>query len=621
MSYKFPRIHPDTIARVQQATNIVEVISEYVVLRRQGREHTGLCPFHAEKTPSFSVNPAKGVYHCFGCGASGNSLQFLMEIGQQSFVEVVLDLAQRYQIPVETVEPEERIEIERQLTVREQLYSILASANNFFQRSLKGPALEYLRQIRELTPATIAQFQLGYAPLGWENLYRHLVEEKRFPVDLVLQAGLIKQRENNRGYYDLFRDRVIIPILDPKGRVIGFNGRALGDDKPKYLNSPETDLFDKSKSLFALDKAHKAIAKEDQAIVVEGCFDAIALYQGGIPNVVASLGTALTSYQVKQLCRYSNEIMLNFDGDRAGVKAATRAIGEAQDLVYSGVVQLKVLSLPDGQDGDEFIRNQGAAVYRQAVSNAPLWLDWQIVNLLQGKNLETAQDVQQIAKGMIELLSHLQDANQRSYYLNYCAEILSRGESRLVPQNIATLQSQLSLNQGRPKTQRQQTTKIDIASNPETEQLLQAESLLLLIYLHCPEQRSQISSRLEEKELYFSLSQHHALWQKIIETEVVLPSPELLVSQLRADLPPNFYRLDEKSRSDIFRASTRIDNAIASLEQVKCLQYQDHCSEQLKKLKAHEGDRIVHLYQEIRATKLRLEALARERLGIAEIVP
>ena len=463
-----PHIHPDTIEEVRQGVDIVEVISEYVVLRQRGKDYVGLCPFHSEKTPSFSVSSQKQLYYCFGCGAGGNTFKFLMEIGQQSFAEVVLDLARRYQIPVKTLEPQQRQEIQRQLSLKDQLYEIVAVAASFYEYALRQPqgevALTYLRSTRKLDELTISQFQLGYAPCGWETLYRYLVEQKRYPVNLVEQVGLIKKRKSGNGFYDVFRDRVMIPIADSQGRLIGFGSRTLTAEEqptsqapgvssgsvssPKYLNSPETLLFDKSKTLYALDRARNSIRKEDRAIVVEGYFDAIALHRVGITNVVASLGTAFTAYQLKQLIRYtpSKQVILNFDADSPGTKATERAIKEIEDLVYAGVVQLRILNLPDGKDADEYLRTHHNAVklYQKSLDNAPLWLDWQIKQLLANHTLKTPDGLNQIATGMIKLLNRLQDANQRNYYLSYCAELLSQGDARLIAQNLATLKAQLS---------------------------------------------------------------------------------------------------------------------------------------------------------------------------------
>ncbi|MEM6593123.1 MAG: DNA primase, partial [Cyanobacteria bacterium P01_C01_bin.73] len=269
-----PRLHPETIDTVRDRVDIVDLVSEQVVLKKQGKDFVGLCPFHDDKSPSFSVSPAKQFYYCFSCGAGGNAFKFLMELNKRSFADVVLDLARRYQVPVKTLEPEKRQALQQSLSLREQLFEIVAVAAKFFEHALRQPdgqqALAYLLEQRRLSEETIQQFQLGYAPGGWQTLYGYLIEHKRYPVELVEKAGLIVPRQKGSGYYDRFRDRLMIPIYDAQSRLIGFGGRALGEAQPKYLNSPDTDLFDKGKTLFALDKARAAIAKQDQAIVVEG---------------------------------------------------------------------------------------------------------------------------------------------------------------------------------------------------------------------------------------------------------------------------------------------------------------------------------------------------------------
>lgn len=686
---EIPPLHPDTIEEVKQRVDIVDVISEYVVLRKRGKVYVGLCPFHQEKTPSFSVTPSKQMYYCFGCSAGGDTFKFLMEIGKQSFAEVVLDLARRYQIPVKTLEPQQRQEIQRQLSLREQLYEIVAVAGSFYEHALRQSqgevALSYLQSERQLSESTIKQFQLGYAPAGWETLYRYLVEQKRYPVNIVEEAGLIKKRNSGNGYYDVFRDRLMIPIFDPQGRTIAFGSRTLTDEQPKYLNSPETPLFDKSKTLFALDKARSSIPQQDRAIVVEGYFDAIALHQAGITNVVASLGTALTSFQIKQLLRYtpSKQVILNFDADSAGTQATQRAIAEIEDLIYGGVVQLRILNLPDGKDADEFIKTKKNAVenYRQALDNAPLWLDWQIEQLIGSGELKTADRIQQVARGMVQLLNRLQDANLRNYYLGYCAELLSQGDVRLVSQNVATLKAQLrsrpqrgakraqgdkqefikaqhnlqrqSLPQAEDKDKQPKNSPsaensqplVNIATNPETELLEQAEALLLRIYLHCPQYRQAITEALEEGDLLFSLPHHRFVWQQIIEIETNMLSTQTfvegvqgaklsqdntrdLLSELQnysfsfpeamARVSQLFY-LNEKTQEDIFRAKMRIPEAIASLEQVACTKYQLYCTEQLHNLDPSKDlERIQYYYQEIQHTAERIKELEQIRLSATQ---
>ncbi len=570
-----PRLHQETIEEVKERADIYDVVSEYVVLKKRGKDFLGLCPFHEEKTPSFTVSPSKQMYYCFGCGAGGNAIKFLMEIGKRSFAEVVLDLAQRYQVPIKTLAPEERQEFQRQLSLREQLYEILAIAASFYQHTLRQPqgsqALDYLKSKRQLGENTIQQFQLGYAPPTWETLYSYLVQQKRYPTELVEQAGLIKPRKSGGGYYDQFRDRLMIPIHDVQGRVIGFGGRTLEDDQPKYLNSPETIVFDKGKTLFALDKAKKAIGQADQAVVVEGYFDAIALHAAGITNVVASLGTALSLHQVRQLLRYteSKQIVLNFDADVAGIKAAERAIGEIANLAYSGEIQLRIITIPDGKDADEFLKTSGSPEpYQQLLLDAPLWLNWQIEQILKGKNLQAADEYQQAYREILQLLTQLHENDTRIYYVNYCAERLSQGNTRLIPilaqdilkqinrpQKKSDLSAKNSSEKSRQETrENQQPPRADsiresarmpeelseetsyeisddtrdnisvvysrVLTNISPNTLLeQAEARLLRLYLHCPEYRTIIIDTLEERNLDFTLSHHRFLWQQIARIE------------------------------------------------------------------------------------------------------
>ncbi|HAG83744.1 MAG TPA: DNA primase [Cyanobacteria bacterium UBA12227] len=641
---QIPRLHPDTIEEVKQRADIVDVISEYVVLRKRGKDYVGLCPFHNEKTPSFSVSPNKQMYYCFGCSAGGNAIKFLMEAGKQSFNDVILDLARRYQVPIQTLEPEQRQQLQRQLSLREQLYEILALATTFYQHALRQPqgqqALEYLQSQRHLSEATIQQFQLGYAPATWETIHRYLVEQKGKPVQLVEQAGLIAPRKSGDGYRDRFHDRLMIPIHDSQGRVIGFGGRTLKDEQPKYLNSPETPLFDKSKTLFALDKARNGISKQDQAVVVEGYFDAIALHAAGITNVVASLGTALSIDQMRQLLRYtdSKQIILNFDADQAGTNAAQRAIGEIADLAYSGQVQLRVLNLPDGKDADEFLSHHtnAATQYQQLLLNSPLWLNWQINQLVMGQDLKQADQFQQVAQEMVKLINKLEDVNQQSYYINYCAQLLSQGQAKLVPLLVQNLQTQIKKVRTTPITKsprliqkpEKQHSPLNLPLGSEHNLLEQAETLLLRIYLHCPEYRQTIIDTLDSKDLLFSLSHHRFLWQQILELQIIADkmvseSPNPLISLLQdrnIQFPDqmaqveHLFHLNEKYSEDIIRAPLVIRAAAACLEMVAQEKHRRYCLEQWQKLDPSTDLKRKEYYcQELYAANRRLKELEQIR--------
>ncbi|BAU06377.1 DNA primase [Fischerella sp. NIES-3754] len=632
-----PRLHPDTIEEIKQRADIYDVISEYVVLRRRGKDFVGLCPFHDEKSPSFTVSPTKQMYYCFGCQAGGNGIKFLMDLHKRSFAEVVLDLARRYQVPVQTLEPEQRQELQRQLSEQSQLYEILASTAQFYQHALRQSqgqiALEYLQQKRRLQDETIVQFNLGYAPAAWETLYRYLVEDKRYPVQLVEKAGLIKPRKESSGYYDVFRDRLMIPIHDVMGRVIGFGGRTLGDEQPKYLNSPETELFNKGKTLFALHQAKAGISQMDQAVVVEGYFDAIALHAAGIKNVVASLGTALSIDQVRILLRYtdSKQLILNFDADKAGNIAAERAIGEIAELAYKGEVQLKILNLPDGKDADEYLYTHTSADYQQLLANAPLWLNWQIQQIVKDRDLKQATDFQQVSQQLVKLLKNISNVDTLNYYVSYCAEILALGDARLVPLRVENLLTQVAPQnniRGIARSQYKPTPELPAQTNTKTPTtsekslLEQAEALLLRIYLHCPEHRQTINDALEERDLQFSLSHHRFLWRQILE----LASESLeddLISRVQdrclqfpeeMALVSHLFQLNERSKKEILRTPQVVQATTACMERVLREKRYRHFLELWEQTDPQtEPQRWQSYYQAFYAEKLRLQELDKQR--------
>lgn len=572
-----PRLHPDTIEQVKQRADIVDVVSEHVVLKKQGKDFVGLCPFHDDKSPSFTVSPSKQFYYCFSCGAGGNTIKFLMELGKRNFSEVVLELANRYQVPVQTLQAEDRQEFQRQQSVREQLYEILAIAAKFYEHALQqshgAEALAYLKRDRKLSSETIQQFQLGYAPAGWETLSKYLVEQKRYPVVMVEKAGLLIPRKNSEGYYDRFRNRLMVPIHDSQGRVIGFGGRTLSDEQPKYLNSPETDLFDKGKTLFGLDKAKSAISKQDQAVVVEGYFDVIALHAAGITNAVASLGTALSVAQVKQLLRFteSKRVVFNFDADRAGVQAAERAIGEIANLAYQGEVQLRILNIPDGKDPDDYLKHHSAQDYQALLDRAPLWLDWQIEQAILHQDLKQSDQFQQAVKAIVSLLGNLPNPSLRTHYIHSCAELLSQGNSRLARQIEENLRMQVRGQRWHGRSQKWQT--------PGDRNLLEeCESQLLRLYLHAPDYRVQVRAAIDAQDLEFSLSHHRFLWRQICDIEQDNLDCDLF-EQLRDrthDFPREMsqvyalFELDEKTERDILRAPLVIRSATAGIERVMC---------------------------------------------------
>ena len=514
-----PRLHPRTIEAVKERADIVDVVGEHVVLKKKGREFVGICPFHDDSKPSMTVSPAKQFYYCFSCGAGGNSIKFLMEFQRQSFSEVVLDLARRYQLPVETVDGPQQEKLKQQLSRRDKLHRALALASGWFRAQLRteagADALRYLRETRGLSETTLDQFELGYAPDQWDGLLKHLQQVEGLAPELLEAAGLVVPRKGGNGFYDRFRHRVIVPIRDRQGRVIGFGGRSLDGSEPKYLNSPETEVFEKGKHLFGLDRASSAIRKDDRAVVVEGYFDVIALHAAGVTNAVASLGTALSSQQITQLCRCSDgkRIVLNFDADGAGVRAANRAIGEVEQLALQGQLELRVLHLPSGKDPDEFLKEHGAGEYRALLDQAPLWLDWQIDQVLEGRDLSKADQFQRSVASLVALLGKLPQSAIRTHYIQQVAERLSGGQGRLALQLEEDLRQQVQGQRWHGRS-----TRLEKAGDASQRERSEAE--ILLLYLHCPSHRAGIRQELRSRELEdFAIQHHRLLWAGITDLE------------------------------------------------------------------------------------------------------
>jgi DNA primase len=367
------RISENKIEEIRSAANIVDIISGYVQLRKRGKNFLGLCPFHSEKTPSFTVSEEKQIFHCFGCHIGGNVFKFMMEYEKISFVEAVQELAEGLGIPLEFDQQESD---ERQ-TEQEILYDINTEAGRYFSNNLLNSeegliALNYF-QNRKIKPVTMRAFGLGYAFNGWDNLIRFL-QEKKIDIEKALQLGLIGRSPDGR-LYDKFSSRIIFPIFSPNGRVVAFAGRILENKEgaAKYLNSPESIIYTKGRILYGLSHAKDEIRRVDKAILVEGYMDLISLYQNGIKNVVAVSGTALTEEQVLLLSRYTKNVVLLFDADTAGIKAAMRSI----ELLLKRDFEIKIVSLPQGEDPDSYVNNYGKEKFDELIKSARNFLEYQ----------------------------------------------------------------------------------------------------------------------------------------------------------------------------------------------------------------------------------------------------
>lgn len=368
---------PGSIAeRVKQQADIVRVVGEYVRLKKSGQNFVGLCPFHQEKTPSFAVHPAKQIYHCFGCGAGGDVFRFVMEMDKIGFPEAVRAVAEKCGIPLPAWRGAGGPPSAQATEQRRVLLQMQKEAAAFFTRQLdtaEGRAARGYLEDRGLAPETIGRFGLGWAPSGGEALARHL--RSRFPAALLDPSGLVS-RDRSGHAFDRFRRRVMFPIATDAGQVVAFGGRALGDEMPKYLNSPETRIYTKGRVLYNLDRAREAVRREGFAVLVEGYMDAIALAEAGIENVVASCGTSLSDGQARLLARFARRVVVNYDVDAAGQAATDRSLA----LLLGAEFEVRVLLLPavgDAKtDPDQFVRQQGAAAYRELLAGAPLYLDY-----------------------------------------------------------------------------------------------------------------------------------------------------------------------------------------------------------------------------------------------------
>lgn len=352
----------ELVEEVRMRNDIVDVISSYVKLQKRGSTYFGLCPFHNEKTPSFSVTPSKQMYYCFGCGAGGNVITFLMEYENFTFPEALAYLAER--AGIELPKKEESAEERKQADLRARILEVNKEAGKYFYYQMKGPggkrAHDYLTG-RGLTEDTIKKFGLGYSNMYSDDLYQYL-KKKGYSDSLLKETGLVKIEE--RGCHDRFWNRVMFPIMNVNGKIIGFGGRVMGDGEPKYLNSPETKVFDKSRNLYGLNYARTS--KKPYMLICEGYMDVIAMQQAGFTGAVASLGTAFTSGQASLLRRYTSQVILTYDSDGAGVRAALRAI----PILKEAGLSAKVLNLKPYKDPDEFIKNLGAEAFEERISQA-----------------------------------------------------------------------------------------------------------------------------------------------------------------------------------------------------------------------------------------------------------
>ena len=402
MAGRIPRVFiNDLLAR----TDIVDLIDARVKLKKQGKNFHACCPFHNEKTPSFTVNGEKQFYHCFGCGAHGNAIDFLMNYDKLEFVETVEELAAMHNLEVPYEAGSGPTQIERHQ--RQNLYQLMEGLNAFYQQSLNQPNADPARQYlarRGLSSEVISRFAIGYAPPGWDNVLKRFGANRENKQSLI-DAGMLVTNDQGRSY-DRFRERIMFPIRDKRGRVIGFGGRVLGDGMPKYLNSPETDIFHKGRQLYGLYEAQQAAAEPQRLLVVEGYMDVVALAQYDINYAVASLGTSTTADHIQLLFRVTHNVICCYDGDRAGRDAAWRALETALPYMSDGR-QLRFMFLPDGEDPDTLVRKEGKAAFEARMEQAQPLSTFLFNSLLPQADLTSPDGKTQLAALALPLITQI----------------------------------------------------------------------------------------------------------------------------------------------------------------------------------------------------------------------
>ncbi|KKK33166.1 DNA primase [Mesobacillus campisalis] len=417
------RIAEEKINEIRQAIDIADVIGDYVQLKKQGRNYFGLCPFHGENTPSFSVSSDKQIYHCFGCGAGGNVFSFLMEIDGLSFQEAAVKLAEQANVQLDI----EAAPLKKKAVPghHQQMIEAHDLLRKFYHHLLVNTdegqhALEYLES-RGISRESIEKFQIGYALPTWE-FASNLLQKRGFALEQMEKAGLVIQREKDGTYFDRFRDRIMFPILDHQGNTIAFSGRALGADEPKYLNSPETPIFNKSKILYNFSLARPSIRRQQQIILFEGFADVIAADRAGIENGVATMGTSLTSEHVAIIKKNAQLVTICYDSDNAGVEAAYRA----SVMLQEAGCPVKVAQMPSGLDPDDFVRKHGEEKFRNEVigSSSPL-MSFKLHYFRRGKNLQNEGDRLQYVDEVLNEISSLKSAVEQDYYLRQIADEFS----------------------------------------------------------------------------------------------------------------------------------------------------------------------------------------------------
>lgn len=579
----------EILEEVRVQNDIVDVISEYLPLKQKGTSYFGLCPFHNEKTPSFSVSSERQFYYCFGCGAAGNVYTFIMQMENDTFPEAVKRLADRVHITLP--QPQYTQQAKEQELQRQRLFDLHKKAGRFFYEKLHEPVGEQARaylQQRQMNNNIQKKFGIGYAPKGQQELYQHL-QKQGFSQQELQKSGLIIERKEEKGYFDRFRNRLMFPILDIQGRVIGFGGRVLSKGEPKYLNSPETLLFNKSRNLYGLNFAKNTRKRE--IILVEGYMDMISLYQAGFKNVAASLGTAFNQEHAKVLKKYADSVILLYDSDDAGTTAAQRAI----PILTQNGFHVKVLQVPNGKDPDEFIKQNGAQAFSRLLANAQHYITFQIQCLKKQYDFTQIQQKVEFTTKTANILAKLDNDIERNVYTNEIANMTGISQQAIENEIVKIVKKENELfaqnAQQKRKTQYYQNNKNLIT---KSSGIFAAQRDILFLCASNIQIYNKVKTILsaedftEEvyKKVYEKIDLLHQKSAVVFPAELVnyfeLPEEQKIVTEIFA------VALEYQSTKEIEKALTEEVKTVkrASLDK---LASQAQSVEQIKKLIAEKG--------------------------------
>lgn len=483
----------EIIDEVRMQNDIVDVISEYIVLTKKGNSHFGLCPFHNEKTPSFSVSSEKQMYYCFGCGVGGNVITFIMEKENYSFVETIQLLAQKRNILLPKAQYSETVK--KEIQKKQILLDMHRDAARYFYFTLQeegnGNVKEYLNK-RNINPDVQKKFGLGYANINYNSLYKYL-KSKNYDEELMIQSGLINKGKRGKNAYDRFNDRLMFPIFDVHGKIIAFGGRVLDQSQPRYLNSPDTTLFDKSTNLYGLNYAR--VARKKELFIVEGYMDVIAMHQAGFNNSVASLGTAFTSGHAKLLKRYVNDVILLYDSDEAGVRAALRAI----PILQAENIKVRVLQLPDKKDPDDYIQENGAEAMAEKAHNAVGAVTFQIRIIKEKYNVENIEQRIRFIDEVAMLIAGLESAVEQEIYIQQISMEYSI-DSDALKTEIRKKMSYKAQNKKPITISRKDSSTLSTANHKKDEYFKIQAELFQLMCLY-PKVLNKVKNHLSPEEL------------------------------------------------------------------------------------------------------------------------